>query len=308
MDTVTLNNGIEMPILGIGTMRVKNLSEIIPAAIDMGYRLIDTAANYDNEAEIGKAIKTSNVNREELFITSKMQILSDGARFTAQAVESSLKNLQLDYIDLYLIHQPYGDIYGEWRVLERLYQEGKIKAIGVSNFEPFRLMDLCLHNKVVPAVNQVEVHPFCQMKAEHEYHSANGIQTEAWAPFAENKNNLFTNPCLISLAEKYNKSVQQVILRWVTQRGIVTIPRTTSTAHAKANLAVFDIRLTNEEMEMISAMDTGKTLFLDHLSSEIVKTLSTVVANPLEVGNARPSHDEWDRQRQGLNANGTREK
>ena len=170
MEAVRLNNGIEMPLLGLGTMRVKNLQEVIPAAIDAGYRLIDTAANYDNEAEVGEAVKKSGIARKELFITSKMQILRDGAAHTAEAVEQSLKNLQTDYIDLYLIHQPYGDIYGEWRELEKLYKDGKIRAIGVSNFEPFRLMDLMLHNEVVPAVNQLEVHPYCQMQAEHAFH------------------------------------------------------------------------------------------------------------------------------------------
>ena len=297
METVRLNNGVEMPLLGLGTMRVKNLDEVIPEVIHAGYRLIDTAANYDNEQEVGAAIKKSGISREKLFITSKMQILSYGAEHTAQAVENSLKNLQVDYLDLYLIHQPYGDIYGEWRALEKLYREGKIRAIGVSNFEPFRLMDLILHNEVVPAVNQVEVHPYCQMQAEHTFHLANGIQTEAWAPFAENKNNLFGQPVLRRLAEKYGKSVQQIILRWVTQRGIVAIPRTTSAAHAADNMNIFDIRLTENEMSAIQNLDTGKTMFLDHLNPEIVKTLSEVVANPIEVGDKRPSHDEWDKRR-----------
>lgn len=300
METVTLNNGMEMPILGLGTMRVKNLQEVIPGAIDAGYRLIDTAANYDNEQEVGAAIRKSGISREQLFVTSKMQILLDGAKHTAQAVENSLRNLQMDYIDLYLLHQPYGDLYGEWRELERLYKEGKIRAIGVSNFEPFRLMDLILHNEIVPAVNQVEVHPYCQMQTEHQFHQEQGIITEAWAPFAENKNNLFDQPMLKELAGTYHKSVQQVILLWVTQRGIVAIPRTTSAEHAKANLDIFDFRLTDREMEQMKSMDTGKTLFLDHLDPEIVKTLSTVVANPIEVGDARPSHDEWDRQRRQM--------
>lgn len=301
MDTVALNNGVEMPILGLGTMRVKNLGEVVPAAIEAGYRLIDTAANYDNEQEVGAAIKASGVEREKLFITSKMQILSHGEH-TRQAVENSLRNLGVDYLDLYLIHQPYGDIYGEWRELEKLYKEGKIRAIGVSNFEPFRLMDLMLHNEIVPAVNQIEVHPWCQMQQEHDFNEANGIRTEAWAPFAENKNELFSQPVLLALAEKYGKSVQQIILRWVTQRGVVAIPRTSSAAHAKANLDIFDIRLTDDEMAAIQAMDTGKTLFLDHLDPEIVKTLSTVVANPIEVGDKRPSHDEWDKQRKAMDA------
>mgnify|MGYP002791332217 CR=1 FL=1 len=301
METIKLNNGMEMPILGLGTMRVKNLHEIIPAAIEAGYRLIDTAANYDNEQEVGAAIKASGIDRGQLFITSKMQILSHGEN-TRKAVENSLRNLSVDYLDLYLIHQPYGDIYGEWRELEKLCKEGKIRAIGVSNFEPFRLMDLILHNEIVPAVNQIEVHPWCQMQKEHDFHKANGIRTEAWAPFAENKNNLFTQPVLQQIAKEHGKSVPQVILRWVTQRGIIAIPRTTDVAHAKANLEIFDIRLTDEEMELIETMDMGKTQFLDHLDPEIVKLLSTVVANPIEVGSARPSHDEWDKQRKKMNA------
>lgn len=299
METVILNNDIEMPILGLGTMCVKNLQEVIPAAVEVGYRLIDTAANYDNEIEVGAAIKATGIDREELFITSKMQILSNGEN-TRKAVENSLRNLGLDYLDLYLIHQPYGDIYGEWRELEKLYKEGKIKAIGVSNFEPFRLMDLILHNEIVPAVNQIEVHPWCQMQKEHDFNIANGIQTEAWAPFAENKNNLFTQPILQKISNKYGKSVQQIILRWVTQRGIVAIPRTADITHLKENIDIFNIKLTEEEMRAIQEMDTRKTAFLDHLDPEIVKILSKVVANPIEVGDARLSHDEWDKQRKEM--------
>lgn len=302
METVRLNNHIEMPLLGLGTMQVKNLGEIIPAAVDAGYRLIDTAANYDNEQEVGAAVRKSGIARSQLFLTSKMQILRNGAAHTAQSVEQSLKNLGTDYLDLYLIHQPYGDIYGEWRELEKLYRAGKIRAIGVSNFEPFRLMDLILHNEIPPAVNQIEVHPWCQMQAEHGFHQENGILTEAWAPFAENKNNLFSQPALTELAVKYKKSVQQIILRWATQRGIAAIPRTTDISHAKANMDIFDIRLTEEEMTAIQAMDTGKTVFLDHQDPKIVKTLSTVVASPIEAGNKRPSHDEWEKQRQAMDA------
>lgn len=301
MKTVTLNCGMDMPILGLGTMRVKNLEEVIPAAIEAGYRLIDTAANYDNEQEVGAAIRNSGIDRAELFITSKMQILSRGEN-TRLAVESSLRNLGLEYIDLYLIHQPYGDIYGEWRELEKLHKEGKLRAIGVSNFEPFRLMDLMLHNEIKPAVNQIEVHPWCQMQKEHEFHLTHGIRTEAWAPFAENKNELFSQPVLTELAAKYGKNVQQIILRWVTQRGIVAIPRTTNAVHAKANMQIFDFQLEDSEMELIRAMDTGKTLFLDHLDPEIVKTLFTAVASPIEVGDKRPSHDEWARQRAEMDA------
>lgn len=301
MEYVHLNNGMNMPILGFGTMRVKNLPELIPEVIRAGYRLIDTAANYDNEQDVGegirRAVSEGIVKRGELFVTSKMQILSDGAANTPVAVENSLKNLGLDYIDLYLIHQPYGDLYGEWRALEKLQKQGKIRAIGVSNFEPFRLMDLILHNELKPAVDQIEVNPWCQMTAEHKFNAQNGIISEAWSPLAENKNDLFDNSILKQLAEKYGKTVQQVILRWITQRGIVAIPRTSSAKHAAANLDIFDFSLTHDEMEQIGSLDTGKTTALDHLDPEVVKLLSTVVANPIEVGNRRPSHDEWATQR-----------
>ncbi len=206
VQTVKLDNGLEMPILGLGTMRVKNLDEIIPGAVEAGYRLIDTAANYDNEIEVGKAIKTCSVPREELFITSKLQIQSDGYDGTIRALEDSLRNLQMDYLDLYLIHQPYGDIYGEWRALEKLQKDGKIRAIGVSNFELFRLEDLMLHNDVKPAVNQIEISPWFQQEKERQFHEENGIVTEAWAPLAENKDHLFDHPLLLGFAKKYHKT------------------------------------------------------------------------------------------------------
>ncbi len=303
MENLKLNNGLEMPILGFGTMQVKNLDEMIPAAYEAGYRLFDTAANYDNEEEVGDAIKKSGLNREDLFITSKMQILRNGYEGTFQAVEDSLTKLQIDYIDLYLIHQPYGDIYGEWRALEKLYKEGRIRAIGVANFEPFRLMDLIVHNEIVPAVNQIEIHPYCQMQSEHQFDLEQGIQTQAWSPVAKNKSNLFTQPILLDMAEKYGKSVHQVILRWVTQRGISAIPRTSNISHLKDNINIFDFCLTDDEMALISSLDRGKTMFFDHLDPKIVKTLSLVVASPREVGDARPSHDEWEKQQKELLGN-----
>lgn len=297
MEYVHLNAGMDMPILGFGTMRVKKLPHLFPEVIRAGYRLIDTATNYDNKQEVGEgirwAISEETVKREDLFITSKMQILSDGTKNTPIAVENSLKNLGLDYIDLYLIHQPYGDLYGEWRALEKLQKQGKIRAIGVSNFEPFRLMDLMLHNEIKPAVNQIEVNPWCQMTAEHKFNTDNGIITEAWSPLAENKNNLFDNEVLKRIGEKYHKTVQQVILRWIIQHGIVAIPRTSSAKHAAANIDIFDFTLTDAEMKQIGSLETGETTSLDHLDPKIVKLLSTVVANPIEVGNMRPSHDEW---------------
>lgn len=301
VEYVPMADGTKMPVLGFGTMRVKNLPELIPQVIEAGYRLIDTAANYDNEREVGggirRAISEGLVRREALFVTSKMQILTDGAKNTERVVESSLENLGLDYLDLYLIHQPYGDLYGEWRELERLQAQGKIRGIGVSNFEPFRLMDLMLHNEVSPAVNQIEVNPWYQEEPARAFDEQNGIVTEAWSPLAENKDNLFDNEALKGIAAAHGKTVQQVILRWVTQRGIVAIPRTSSARHAAENIDIFDFSLTDEEMGAIKALDTGRTTALDHLDPEVVRLLSTVVANPIEVGDKRPSHDEWAAQR-----------
>lgn len=301
MEFRTLNTGYEIPVIGFGTMRVKNLEEMIPEAVKAGYRLIDTAANYDNEKEVGAGIRLAmeqtGIKREDLFVTSKMQILTDGTKHTRQAVETSLSNLGLDYLDLYLIHQPYGDIYGEWRELEKLQKEGLIRSIGVSNFEPFRLMDLMLHNEMVPAVNQVEINPWYQEEKERLFHEEHGICTEAWSPLAQNRMNLFEQTLLTALAEKYKKTVPQIILRWITQRGIVAIPRSKTPEHAISNFDIFDFQLTETEMESMKELDTGHTTSLDHLDPEIVKLLSDVVANPIEVGQ-KISADEWAKMRE----------
>lgn len=280
MQKVILNNGIEMPILGFGVYQVTDDEEcerIVYDAIAAGYRSIDTAAAYGNEEAVGKAIKRSGVAREELFITTKLWIQDAGYESTRNAFERSLRNLQLDYLDLYLIHQPFGDVYCSWRAMEELYQEGKIKAIGVSNFQPDRLMDLILHNKVVPAVNQIETHPFCQQIETAKFLQENKVQIESWGPFAEGRNNIFQNELLLSIAQKYRKSVAQIILRWLTQRGIVVIPKSTHKERIIENFNIFDFELAPEDMDAIVALDMNRSSFLDHRDPEIVKWLSTAV-------------------------------
>lgn len=228
MQKVISNNGVEMPVLGFGVFQIADQSQCeqsVYDAITSGYRLIDTAASYLNEEAVGKAIKRSGIAREELFITTKLWVQDTGYERTKKAFENSLNRLQLDYLDLYLIHQPFGDVYGSWRAMEELYREGKVRAIGVSNFHMDRLIDLIIHNEVVPAVNQVETHPFNQQIESEKFMKENQVQIESWAPFAEGKNNLFQNELLVSIAEKYNKSVAQVVLRWLTQREVVVIPK-----------------------------------------------------------------------------------
>src|SRR6476469_3057224 len=255
MQHVKLNNGIEMPILGFGVFQVKDLAECersVRDAIDVGYRLIDTAQSYGNEEAVGKAIKKSGVAREDLFITTKLWIQSNGYEGTKRAFENSLKRLQLDYLDLYLIHQPFGDVYGEWKAMEELYKEGKVRAIGVSNFHPDRLIDLIVHNEIVPAVNQIETHPFHQQIETQQFLQENNVQIESWGPFAEGKNNIFGNELLLSAAQKYNKSVAQVILRWLTQRGVVAIPKSVRKERIVENINIFDFDLSPEDIEAIA--------------------------------------------------------
>ncbi len=276
METVKLNNGVEMPILGSGVFQVTDLVECersVIDAIDTGYRLIDTAQSYMNEEAVGKAIRASGVPREELFITTKLWIQSNGYEGTKKAFEASLKKLQLDYLDLYLIHQPYGDVYGEWHAMQDLYKEGKIRAIGVSNFQPDRLIDLIIHNEIVPAVNQVETHPFHQQHETQQFFKDNNVQIEAWGPFAEGKNDLFKNELLKSIGDKYGKSIAQVVLRWLTQRGVVAIPKSVKKERMAENLNSLDFKLTAEEMEQIKTLDTSASLFFDHRDPKIVKWL-----------------------------------
>ncbi|MDN3363800.1 aldo/keto reductase [Priestia megaterium] len=277
MQKVILNNGVEMPILGFGVFQMNDENECEQAVYDAlmaGYRLIDTAASYQNEKEVGRAIKRSGVPREELFITTKLWVQDTGYEKTKTAFTKSLERLQLDYIDLYLIHQPFGDVYGSWRAMEELYRDGKIKAIGVSNFYPDRLVDLITHNEVLPAVNQVETHPFCQQVESAQLMKENNVQIESWAPFAEGKNDIFQNELLVSIAEAYNKSVAQVILRWLTQRGVVVIPKSVRKERIIENFNIFDFELSQEDMEKIAKLDTKESLFFSHRDPEMVKWLS----------------------------------
>ncbi|GAO43031.1 aldo/keto reductase [Flavihumibacter petaseus] len=278
MEKVKLNNGTEMPILGFGVFQVTDLAvceKIVVDALATGYRLIDTAQSYGNEEAVGNALKKSGIARADLFITSKLWIQSNGYEGTKKAFESTLQKLQLDYLDLYLIHQPYGDVYGEWRAMQDLHKEGKIKAIGVSNFHPDRLIDLMIHNDIVPVVNQIETHPFHQQIETHQFLEDNHVQIESWGPFAEGKNNIFQNELLLSIGSKYNKSVAQVILRWLTQRGIVVIPKSVRKEKMKENFNIFDFDLSEEEMNRIKSLDTKSSLFFDHRDPEMVKWLGT---------------------------------
>ena len=274
METVKLNNGVEMPILGFGVYQINDqqvCEESVVEAIKAGYRLIDTAAIYGNEEGVGRAIKRSGIKREELFITTKLWISDAGYEKAKKAFETSLKKLGLDFLDLYLIHQPYGDVYGSWRAMEELYKEGKIRAIGVSNFEPDRLIDLILNNKIVPAVNQIETHPFCQQIKTGEYLKEKQVQLESWGPFAEGKNNLFSNETMKTIAVKYNKSIAQVILRWLIQRGIVCIPKSTHKERIIENFNVFDFKLSDEDMQIIKSLDQGSSCFLDYRDPKTIE-------------------------------------
>ena len=278
MQTVRINNGVEVPILGYGVFQVTDLAQCERSVIDAiqtGYRHIDTAASYQNEEAVGRGIKRSGIAREELFITTKLWIQSNGYEGTLKAFERSLKRLQLDYIDLYLIHQPFGDVYGEWRAMEELYQQGKARAIGVSNFQPDRLMDLMIHNQITPAVNQIEVNPFQQQIDTQKFLQENNVQVEAWAPFAEGKNNIFQNETLLSISAKHNKSVPQVILRWVVQRGIVTLTKSTRVERMRENIDIFDFELSDEDNAEIATLDTKTSSFFDHRNPEMVKRLGT---------------------------------
>jgi 2,5-diketo-D-gluconate reductase A len=276
MQYVKLNNGVEMPILGFGVFQVTDLAECersVTDAINSGYRSIDTAASYGNEEAVGKAIKSSDIKRDELFITTKLWIQSDGYEGAKKSFANSLKRLQLDYLDLYLIHQPMGDVYGEWRAMQELYKEGKVRAIGVSNFQPDRLIDLIVHNEIVPVINQVETHPFHQQIETQKFLQENNVQIESWGPFAEGKNNIFHNELLFPIANKYNKSIAQVILRWLIQRGVVAIPKSVHKERMEENFNVFDFDLNAEDMEIIKTLDTKKSSFFDHRDPAMVKWL-----------------------------------
>lgn len=277
MKYVTLNNGVKIPILGFGVFQIDDMKECEEAvynALKAGYRLIDTAASYRNEEAVGRAIKRSGIPREEIFVTTKLWVSDANYEKAKLAFETSLKKLDLEYIDLYLIHQPFNDVYGAWRAMTELYKEGKIKAIGVSNFYPDRLVDFIMNNEVVPAVNQVETHPFNQQVKTNEIMKEYGVQIESWGPFAEGKNGIFANEILSKIGKKYNKSVAQVILRWLIQRGVVVIPKSVRKERIEENFNVFDFELNSEDMGKISELDKKESLFLNHDDVEIVKWLN----------------------------------
>ncbi|MGO9482479.1 MAG: aldo/keto reductase [Candidatus Kryptoniota bacterium] len=282
MQKVVLNNGVEMPILGFGVYQVTDAQECersVYEALLAGYRLIDTAAAYMNEEAVGNAIKKSGVAREELFVTTKLWIQDAGYERTKKAFEKSLKRLQLNYLDLYLIHQPFGDVYGSWRAMEELYHEGRIRVIGVSNFQPDRIMDLIMHKEVVPAVNQIETHPFNQQIETQKFLQENKVQIESWGPFAEGRNNIFKNELFLSIAGKQKKSVAQVILRWLTQRGVVVIPKSVHKERIIENFNVFDFELNREDMDSIAKLDMKVSSFFDHRDPQTVKRLGNARLN-----------------------------
>lgn len=278
METVKLNNGVEMPILGYGVFQIpdeKECEKSVRDAIETGYRLIDTAAAYMNEVAVGNAIRQSKIAREDLFVTTKLWVQDTGYEKTKKAFEKSLNKLQLGYLDLYLIHQPYGDVHGSWRAMEELYEEEKVRAIGVSNFHPDRVMDVIAFNKIVPAVNQIETHPFNQQIETQKFLIENNVQIESWGPFAEGKNNIFQNELLASVGNKYNKSIAQVILRWLTQRGVVAIPKSVRKERMKENFEIFDFELCAEDMEAITALDTKTSSFFDHRDPAIIQWIAS---------------------------------
>ncbi|MCW2263732.1 MULTISPECIES: aldo/keto reductase [Sphingobacterium] len=277
MQTVTLNNGVEMPILGFGVYQIPDPIECensVYEAIKAGYRLIDTAAAYVNEEAVGKAIRRSGVPREELFITTKLWVQDHPYEKAKIAFDKSLKNLGLDYLDLYLIHQPFGDVYGAWRAMEELYTEGKIKAIGVCNFQQDRLVDLILNHKVVPALNQVETHPFHQQKEEQKTMVEYNVQHQSWGPLAEAQNDIFNNEVLVPIAKKHNKTVAQVVLRWLIQRDIVAIPKSVRPQRIRENIDIFDFELGREDMQAISTLETKSSVVFDHRDPVIAKFIN----------------------------------
>ncbi|WP_269936686.1 aldo/keto reductase [Arthrobacter sp. HY1533] len=279
MENVTLNNGVQMPILGFGVYQIPDVDTqaAVEAALAAGYRHLDTAAAYGNEEAVGAAIKASGIARQDLFVTTKLWIQHAPAgsveEDTKRSFDNSLQRLGLDYLDLYLIHQPLGDYYSEWRAMQKLNMQGLARAIGVSNFHPDRLIDLIDHNEIVPAVNQIETHPFHQRATDQALMIERGVQIESWGPFAEGKNDLFTNPLLAAIGESHGKSVAQVVLRWLTQRDVVVIPKSVRPERMAQNFDVFDFTLTEDQMNQISTLDTGASLFFDHRDPAMVSWL-----------------------------------
>jgi diketogulonate reductase-like aldo/keto reductase len=277
MQYVTLSNGVEMPLLGFGVYQIpaEDTERAVSDALAAGYRLLDTAAAYGNEEAVGRAVKSSGINREDLFVTTKLWVQDASAEDnTKRAFETSLTKLGLDYLDLYLMHQPYGDVYGQWRAMEALNREGAAKAIGVANFYPDRLIDLIANNELTPAVNQIETHPFFQRAGYQDLMREHGVQIQSWGGFAEGKNNLLTNPLLAEIGNEYGKSVAQVVLRWLTQRGVIAIPKSVRAERMAENIDVFGFQLTDEQMGRIATLDAGSSLFFDHHDPEIVAWLA----------------------------------
>jgi 2,5-diketo-D-gluconate reductase A len=275
--TVTLNNGVEMPVLGFGVFQVppEDTERVVAEALAAGYRSLDTAAAYRNEEAVARAVAASGIPRVELFVTTKLWIQDAGEENAKHACELSLQRLGLDYLDLYLIHQPFGDYYGAWRAMQQLHRDGLIRAIGVANFYPDRLVDLIDHNEIKPAVGQIECHPFFQRTADQELMQERGIQIESWGPFAEGRNNLFTDPTLSEIGAAHGKSVAQVVLRWLTQRDVVVIPKSVRPERMRENIDIFDFELAHDDMARIATLDTGASLFFDHRDPAQVSRLGT---------------------------------
>ena len=275
--SVELNNGVQMPLLGFGVFQMTDLDECersVRDALEVGYRLLDTAASYGNEEAVGRAIKRSGVPRDEVFVTTKLWITDAGYDSGLRAFDRSLQRLGLDYLDLYLIHQPFGDVYGAWRAMEEIYRRERVRAIGVSNFFPDRVMDFLVHQEVPPAVDQVETHPFHQQAETQRFLADNGVQIESWGPFAEGRNDIFNNPVLRGIADDHSKTVAQVIVRWLTQRGVVAIPKSVRRERMTENFDVFDFELTDQDMQAIAGLDSGASSFFDHRDPNMVKMLS----------------------------------
>lgn len=275
--TITLNNGVDIPVLGFGVFQIPpdETEQAVATALEVGYRHFDTAASYQNEDGVGRAVRSCGVPRDELFITTKLWIQDPGEANARAAFERSLQRLGLDHVDLYLIHQPLGDYYSSWRAMEQLHAEGLVRAIGVANFYPDRLVDLIEHNDITPAVNQIEVNPFFQRGGDQELMRTHGVHLEAWGGFAEGKNNLFSEPLLTEIGTAYGKTVAQVVLRWLIQRDAVTIPKSVRRERMEQNLDVFDFALTDEDMSRIATMDTGASLFFDHRDPAMVSWLNS---------------------------------
>jgi len=275
MQTLTLNNGLEMPILGFGVFQIPadETEQCVREALEVGYRHLDTAAAYRNEEAVGRAIASSGIPREELFVATKLWVQDAGEDNAKRLFEESRKRLGLDYVDLYLIHQPFGDYYSSWRAMQDLHKDGLIRAIGVSNFYPDRLVDLIDHNEITPAVNQIETHPYFQRTADQDLMSSRGVQIESWGPFAEGRNNLFTHPTLLEIGAAHGKSVAQVVLRWLIQRNVAVIPKSVRRDRMAENFDVFDFELSGEQLDLVAGLDTGASAFFDHRDPEVVSRI-----------------------------------